>query len=407
MRTFTFTTTLFAALFAFNCSANANFCPFCDAPSLTLAEQIEQIEHLLLGKWIGGEKPTNESAGTVRFEIVAVKKSKDNAFEVGQEIELPQYLAGEKDALFILMGPSTRLIDWHVPSEATMASWEYVSNVPLPVEGDQEKKVERLAYFLDFLQDAHITISNDAFGEFAAAPYEIIKPLSDRMPREKLRKWIMDPETPVTRLGLYGLLLGLCGKEEDAAAMEHKILHPDADFRLGIEGVMSGYLIITGEDGLKVLEQAKMHSKTYTNKDGEEQKLPFSETYAAMQTLRFMWSYEPDRIPKERLIQSMRKLLDRPELADLVIADLSRWKAWEVQQPLMEMYDKEDFDIPSIKRAIVRYMYYASTDVPEAVEGTEDAKELPAHAVSALKHLAALEAKDPKTVRDTKRFLID
>jgi len=394
------TTILAALLCAITSPVSAHFCPFCDAPSLTLAEQIEQTEHLLLGKWTGGEKPTNESAGTVRFSIVAVSRSKNEAFKIGDEIELPQYTEGDAEAFYILMGPSTKLIDWHVPSEATMPAWEYVSHIPMPVEGEQNK-IERLAYFLDFLQDPHITVANDAFGEFASAPYETIKPLTDRMPREKLRKWVVDPETPVTRLGLYGLLLGLCGKEEDAAVMQHKILHPDADFRLGIEGVMSGYLIITGEDGLKILEQAKMLATTFTNKDGEEQKLPFSETYAAMQTLRFMWSYEPDRIPKERLKQSMRLLLNRPELADLVIADLSRWKAWDVQEPLMEMYDQEEFDIPSIKRAIVRYMHYASTDVPE------DTEELPAHAISALKHMAELEAKDPKTVRDTKRFLIE
>ena len=39
-------------------------------------------------------------------------------------------------------------------------------------------------------------------------PYEVIVPLKDRMPREKLRKWVTDPDTPVTRIGLYGLLLG-------------------------------------------------------------------------------------------------------------------------------------------------------------------------------------------------------
>ena len=131
---------------------------------------------------------------------------------------------------------------------------------------------------------------------------------------------------------------------------------------------MSGYLIITGEEGLKVLEDEKMKKKTFVDKDGEEQKLPFSEVYATMQTLRFLWTYEPDRIPKSRLKQSMRTLLDRPELADLVIADLARWKDWEVQEQLMAMYDEEDFDIPSIKRAIVRYMFYCSKDTIEPAE---------------------------------------
>ena len=381
-------------------SAIAYFCPFCDAPSLTLSEQLDQTEHLLLAKWTGGDKPTNESAGSARFLIVEVGKSKDDIFKVGEEIELPQYLAGDKDTLYILMGPDTKLIDWHVPSEATRSAWEYVSNLPPLVTGEQEQ-VERLAYFLKYLEHPQITVSNDAYAEFAAAPYEVIKPLRDRMPREKLRQWIMDPETSVTRLGLYGLLLGLCGQEEDAAAMKDKILHPEADFRLGIEGVMSGYLIITGEAGLKVLEDSKMHAVTYTNKEGEEKKLPFSETYAAMQTLRFVWSYEPDCIPKDRLKESMRTLLSRPELSDLVIADLARWKDWGVQDVLMTMYDDETFDIPSIKRAIIRYMYYASKDIPE------DTDAVPPHAASAAKHLKTLEEKDPKNVRNTKRFLID
>ena len=182
--------------------------------------------------------------------------------------------------------------------------------------------------------------------------------------------------------------------------MEQKILMPDTDFRLGIEGVMSGYLLITGEKGLDVLEQHKMLSTTYINQDGEEKKLPFSEVYATMQTLRFMWTYEPDRISKDRLKQSLRMLLDRPELADLVIADLARWKDWGVKDRLMEMYDKEEFDIPSIKRATIRYFFYCSKDVEES-----ETADLPAYAVSAAEHLKVLEEKDPKTYANAKRFL--
>ena len=395
--------TLFAVLLltvaGFSTSAVANWCPFCDAPSLTLAEQVEQVNHLLLGRWIGGDKPTNDTAGTAKFKIIEIGKSKGDIFKVGEELELPQYIAGKQDALYVLMGPDIKLVDWHVPNEATKSSWKYISELPMPAT-EEAARIERLAYFLDYLQHSELTVSNDAYAEFASAPYEVITPLHDRMPREKLRQWIIDPETPVTRIGLYGLLLGLCGKAEDAAAMEQKILMPDTDFRLGIEGVMSGYLLITGEIGLDVLEQHKMLSTTYINQDGEEKKLPFSEVYATMQTLRFMWTYEPDRISKDRLKQSLRMLLDRPELADLVIADLARWKDWGVQDRLMEMYDKEEFDIPSIKRAIIRYFFYCSKDVEES-----ETADLPAYAVSAAEHLKVLEEKDPKTYANAKRFL--
>ncbi len=386
------------SLASFATNIVANWCPFCDAPSLTMAEQVGQVNHLLLGQWIGGEKPTNDSAGTAKFKIVEIGKSQGDIFKLNEELELPQYIAGKQDALYILMGPDIKLVDWSVPNEATKSSWKYVSELPMPAT-EEAAKIERLAYFLDFLQHPELTVANDAYAEFASAPYEVIKPLSDRMPREKLRQWVVDTETPVTRIGLYGLLLGLCGQEEDAEAMKQKILLPDSDFRLGIEGVMSGYLIIAGEKGLEVLEKNKMLSTTYVNKDGEEVKLPFSEVYATMQTLRFMWTYEPDRISKDRLKQSLRMLLDRPELSDLVIADLARWKDWGVQDRLMEMYDKEEFDIPSIKRAIVRYFFYCNKDVEEG------ASDVPAYALEAAEHLKTLEEKDPKTFANAKRFL--
>lgn len=123
-----------------------------------------------------------------------------------------------------------------------------------------------------------------------------------------------------------------------------------------------------------------------------------------MQALRFMWTYEPDRIPKERLKESMRVLLDRPELADLVITDLARWKDWSLQDRLMDMYQDEKFSIPAIRRAIVRYLYYCSQDKGEpAADGTTTR---PDHAVKADELLRKLEEIDPKTVGDAKRYLI-
>ena len=125
------------------------------------------------------------------------------------------------------------------------------------------------------------------------------------------------------------MMLGLCGNADDAKLMEEKIVEQTDDFRLGVDGIMGGYLLLTGDKGLELIEKQKL-----TNS-----KAPFSETYAAMQALRFMWQYGDGRISVDRLRQSMRLLLDRPELADLVIADLSRMKDWSVQDKLMSLYD--------------------------------------------------------------------
>jgi hypothetical protein len=201
-------------------------------------------------------------------------------------------------------------------------------------------------------------------------------------------------------------MLGLCGEEADAIAMKAKIVEPTKDFRLGIDGVMAGYLLLTGEKGVDLIDRMKLEhtfvvdesGKPVLDDKGKKQAMPFSETYAAMQALRFLWTYGDERIPKPRLRKSMRLLLDRSELADLVIADLARWKDWSVQTRLMELYGAKAYDIPSIKRAIVRYMLVSTKDKPK------DAMKDPAHVTTGEKYLAALRLKDPKTVKDAERF---
>lgn len=386
-------------------SANsaAAVCPFCDAPTLVLAEQIQMCDHLLLGRYLGGTKATDVTGGSTRFEILEIGFSLGNRFQKGQVVELPVYYGGNKDGKYTLMGPNDRLEDWHAPSEVTDTGWTYQAKMPKLVT-DTKEQSQRLLYFVPYFEHPDQMVANDAFAEFAAAPYSVIVPLKDQLPREKILQWLVDEKTPVNRIGFYGLMAGLCGKPEDAPVLEKKILVLDADFRLGIEGVMAGYLLLKGEDGLKVLEDAKMRSKVAMDKNGKEINLPFSETYAVMQALRFMWTYEPDRIPKDRLKQSMHILLDRQELADLVITDLARWKDWSVQDRLVALYDDQEFAIPAIRRAIIRYLITCSQDKgPKNADGTQ---ETPEFALKAEQQLKVIEEKDPKTFADAKRFLV-
>lgn len=359
-------------------------CPFCSAPSLTLSEQMAQADAAVLVQWVGGKPGTEDDAGTTTFEIVEVARAPKATLKKGDKVTLVPYRAGKKGNLFLLTGTKgAAAVEWGSPIEVTETSYQYIVQAPSP-ETAQEK---RLAYFGKFLEFPDQLISNDAYAEFANAPYKDIAPLAKTMDHERVRKWILNAETPVTRLGLYGLMLGLCGNAEDAKLMEQKITQETDDFRLGIDGLMGGYLLLTGDKGLDTLDHTKLRNK----------KVPFSETYAAMSALRFMWDYGDNRISKDRLRQSMRLLLDRPELADLVIADLARWKDWSVQDDLMKLYGADEYNIPSIKRAIVRYMMVSTKDVPEGADHPE-------HVTRGEKYLAELEAKDPKTVSEAKRF---
>jgi len=364
-----------------------------------MAEMIDQSDHLLLGEWVKASRPDNQTAGSVEFVILAVARSQDDTFQPDQTLTLPFYAAGETGEQFALMGPGTDYLNWQPPTKVTENSWEYIRNCPAP-EKDPEQRQKRLAWFLGYLEHPELLVSNDAYGEFAAAPYKIIRPLRDQMPREKLIQWVADSETSVTRIALYGMMLGLCGTKDDAVVLEKKIMTVDSDFRLGLEGIMSGYLMLTGEEGLEKLEDAKIRNEFYTTESGVEKKLPFSETYATVNTLRFMKKHEPGHIPIERLAGAMYLLLDRPELSDLIIADLARWKDWSVQSRLMGMFDQEEYQIPSIKRAIVRYMLACEK------AGKKDPEQYAQVAASAVENLKILEEKDARIFRDAKRFFI-
>ncbi|MBA4029667.1 MAG: hypothetical protein C0478_01960 [Planctomyces sp.] len=376
-------------------------CPFCSAPSKTLTEQVTDASALLEVHWESAKDAQGTDVGSTTYRIQKVIKQAKDQFAVDDLITLPRYRPGTKTEMYLLFGNAAgNDLDWQPPVAASRTLIDYLQNAPKP----DRPSSERLPYFMGYLEHAETPVSDDAYAEFANAPYEEISPLSSKMPREKLRQWLVDPKVSASRMGLYGLMMGLSGNEEDRVLMEKKILEPNTDFRLGIDGVMGGYLLLAKEQGLEVLEKQKLADK----------QAPFSETYAAMQALRFMWQYGNGAIPHQRLRKSMEILLERPELADLVIADLARWKDWEIVPLLATKFDDPDFGIPSIKRAIVRFMIYCVKDAQELKSKPpgetgltpEELAIVQERAQQAEAWLKKLEETDPNLLRDAKRFLL-
>ncbi|MCA9019109.1 MAG: hypothetical protein KDA74_03135 [Planctomycetaceae bacterium] len=369
-------------------TSEVSACPFCSAPTLTLAEQLQASQSTALVQWVGGKEadPDEGFAGVTEYEIVRMVNDESSTLKKGERVTLERYRQAGKGDLFLLLGNVIdEKIEWSSPLEVTETSFNYIVQAP----STDAPTTERLRYYMKFLEYPDELIATDAYGEFANAPYADITPLSKEMPREKLREWLRDESTVPTRIGLYGLMLGLCGNADDAIFLKEKIMEPTEDFRLGIDGVMGGYLLLAGESGLELIDQEKLANRN----------VQFSETFAAMQALRFMWTYGDGRIDKERLRKSMRLLLDRPELTDLVVADLARWDDWSVLDRLMDMYGTGDYDIPSIKRAIVRYLLVASKGKNKKGGGPDAAT-----AEKAKKLLDKLRQEDPKTVQSAERF---
>ena len=114
----------------------------------------------------------------------------------------------------------------------------------------------------------------------------VVNALGDAMPLDNLRKWLTDDKTTPTHLGLYGILLGLGGSRSDAEILKQAFLGKKKEYSLGVEGAITGFLFLTGADGVQVIED-EILKNTKANVD---------EVYPVMKGLEIVWTYGADRV---------------------------------------------------------------------------------------------------------------
>lgn len=366
-------------------AASVSACPFCEAPDVTLTQQVAQSDVAVFVQWVDGRSADREQgfAGSTTYQVVDVLHDASGALKPKERFDIVRYRAARPGDLFLMLGSYTTVIEWGSPIEISEAGLNYIRMAPTK----EASAKERLSYFIRFLEFSDRIIADDAYAEFAQAPYEDVAAIVDLMPRDKLRQWITDPKTPVNRLGLFGLMLGLCGDDDDARLMRDRILEPSEGFRIGIDGIMAGYVLLAGEQGLALIEREKITDKTQN----------FSEHVACMQMLRFLWTYAKDRFSPDRLRQSMRLMVDNPKIADLVIADLARWEDWETTSRLIELYGTPGYDVPFVERKILYFMWAAEDSV------AKDAGSKPPYVQQAQAFLKRIEVEDPEIFNQAKK----
>ncbi|QDT17003.1 hypothetical protein [Alienimonas californiensis] len=380
-------------------------CPFCEAPGLTLSDQLAESDVVVLAEWLEADRG-GDSKDNPAYTRFLVKKSLKGPYAEGKKLKLRGYQSGETGETLLLTAGGGEILEWDLPVPISEAGFEYLRNNP----GPDAPAADRLRYYLAHLEHPDDLVASDAYGEFGNVPFEEVEAIADELPRAKLAQWVADPDTDPSRLAFYGMLLGLCGTDADAEVLRKRIFAGTDEFRIGVDGLMSGLLLLTGEQGLKELEDAKLRPKYILGPDGQPLKdaagepipVPFSEVYAAMQAVRFMWTYGGERIPKDRLKEALRLQLAYSDLAEVVIADLSRWKDWAAMDRIVGLYTNEAYDVPAVKRAIIQYLLEAERDVPE--NAPSDAPE-PPHVAAARKHLAVIEAEDPELVERARDVL--
>jgi len=136
---------------------------------------------------------------------------------------------------------------------------------------------------------------------------------------------------------------------------------------------------------LKGPEALDLVDRLFLDRKGRE--VPFTETYAAVMALRFLGE-ESDLVPRDRVLASLRLLLEEPKLADLVIADLARWQDWSVIDRLVTLFKEAQADNIFVREPIVNYL--RACPLAEAADAVAELEKIDPEAVRRAATLAGI-----------------
>jgi hypothetical protein len=363
--------TVLAGLFfyAFVFTQPAAACPFCTAVEQTLSEEIAAADVCVIAKLCKEKKLDNVATASEAdlarqgvsksdFEIVSVVKGHE-FLKPGMIFKTVFFGEAKPGSQFLVMGLEPPVVIWSTPYELSDQSSEYVKKiVTLPKAGP-----ERIAFFLDYLEHNNDVLKQDAYEEFARAPYEDIKAIKDKLDHDQIIAWIQSREIPASRKRLYFTMLGICDQPGDAKLLEELMQSDDRLLKAGLDAMIACYMTLTGSDGMDLIDRLFI-----SNNQAE-----YSDTYSAISAIRFHGD-ETMTIPRDRLLKSLRLMLDRPRLADLVIPDLARWEDWSVMDQLVKLHKEATDQTKWVRVPVINYLRICP--LPESKTHLEELKQL-------------------------------
>ncbi|MBA4188326.1 MAG: hypothetical protein C0467_10000 [Planctomycetaceae bacterium] len=384
--TFRFLIPAVAAVVLFSASP-ASACPFCSPTGTTLTGEVAQADFIIFGSLSNATRDPNDpnslSKGTTELSIDLVIKPND-LIKGKKSITIPRYVPpdGKNSKHLIFFNIFNGQLDPYrgeaVPADSKLP--EYLKGA---MEVKQKDIVTRLRYFFDYLEDPDIVVSSDAYSEFGYADYKDVREIGNKLSASTLLKWLKDPNTRGSRFGLYGLLLGHCGKPEDAKAIRALLDDKERSYTSGLDGVVAGYVLLDPKAGWEYLVGLI-----------KDRQKDFPIKYAALKTVRFFWEFRPDIIPHADALAAIKMLMEDADIADMPIEDLRKWKLWDQTPAVLGLATKESHSgTPIIARAILKFAIAASWADPKNT--------------AAIEYVNAARVKDPKRVQFLEEVLKD
>lgn len=379
-------------------------CPFCVAESQTLTEEIDTANAVVLAKLLkpalppsqvpdglGGFGAADPETGKATFEIVEILKGKEHLIGI-EEVQAIFFDTPDPKKVYLIRGLGDPL-EWTIPFALSETGVDYVKKLlTLPKEGP-----ERMRFFMDYLEHEDSMLGQDAYDEFAGAPYEDVQALKGDMDREQLLEWIESPHVSPSRRRLFLTMLGVCGQPEDMKRLEEmilsngEVLFPAVEAmasvslssdgpisavllpemiraeerrrKLGLDALVGCYVVLGGPEKMDVIDARFL--------EGDQSEI--SHTFTVLMALRILTD-GMEILPPDRAAQSARLLLGNRDFADQVIPDLARWEDWSVLDRLVDMFKRAQKQ-SYIREPVVTYLDIAAEQSGEIGEKAREALE--------------------------------
>lgn len=335
------------ALLAAPLPRSASACPFCSAAGQTMLQAVDESDVAFIGE-LSGSKPLASVTpggpdGETTAKLLAVLKPHP-AVEKRSEIVLPRYIpAAEQSPVTFLV--YALVADGAVdPYRATpLESLDFIDYMKGAVKNRNTPPAERIAYYFHYLDHSDRLISNDAYSEFALAPYLDVKQAKENIDPDKIIGWLHDASTEPYRIGLYGLLLGICGRPADRDVILSILEDPAKRPISGVDGLLGGLCVLDPDFGVNYVV------RVLTSADND-----FNYRYAALRTVKFLVS-DMEGIDKADLFEKLKPAISIPDISDLVIDEFRRQQVWTPTATVLALVDQPEFKVQVVKRAITRY----------------------------------------------------
>ncbi|MEQ8787481.1 MAG: hypothetical protein RIC55_14350 [Pirellulaceae bacterium] len=357
--------------------STSDACPICPAAGKTFSEEIASVDVAVIARPRPGMQDDTDEFGLTRttFEIVEIiKGAKHLAGRRTVESAAPADAKdGAEQFLLTAVGPEELL--WSSPLPMSPRAIAYLkAALQLPETG-----AKRLDFFQQYFEDEDPRLAADACDEFSRLPYAEIRGHGPNMNHDRLIELIQSEGVSDGHRRLYFTMLSACGRPADVPLLEGFLRGDDEKRRRGLDALIVCYLMLRGDEGMPLVEKRFL----------ENEQVDYAETYAAIMAYRFLGgdpaAREQTQISRSRLLEGLRPILARPDLADLVIPDFASWEDWSVMEQLVELFKTADPKTTWVRVPVVNYL--RQCPLPKAD-----------------RLLAELEKLDPDSIRRAKTY---